>query len=177
MNLHIVQRTPPGILSKLAGVEVEDWTTLAPKESRTARLESGQDLVLNTFVERLRPTTARPVARWLPGDALLSDAPAITVNPVGKGRVIYIGGFSPVATVETLVAQYMNPVASASADVEIIIRQARGKAYAIALNHSQAPQRVLIPHGNRDLLSGTSIRGEIVLPPFGVAVVRISSAD
>ncbi|HEY1921133.1 MAG TPA: beta-galactosidase, partial [Tepidisphaeraceae bacterium] len=82
LDCHIVEKTPPGLLSGLAGVEVADWTTLAADETRSARLVTGKDIVMEAFVERIRPTTAKVLARWNGGDSLLGDAAAITINRV-----------------------------------------------------------------------------------------------
>jgi beta-galactosidase len=174
VNGHIVQRTPPGILAKLAGVEVEDWTTLAAKETRVARLDSGEDLTMQTFVERLQPTTAEAIARWTGGDSLLGDSPAMTVNAVGNGKVCYVGGYCPTETIEILAGKFLSAAVAAGAEVEIVIRQGRGKTYVVALNHSQSGQRISPPGTCEDVLTGKTLRHDLVLAPFGVAVLKIS---
>jgi beta-galactosidase len=178
-NCHIIEKTAPGLLTKLAGVEVEDWTTLAAKETRAARLNTGQDVVFDTFVERLRPTGASIVARWLPGDALLADSAAITLNKVGDGKVYYIGGYSPTATIESfapalLATENIAAIVSAPAEVEIIRRHGRKATYVVALNHSKSRQRIGIPKGSRDLLSEKRVSGDLILDGFGVAVLACS---
>jgi beta-galactosidase len=177
INCHIVERTAPGLFSKLAGVEIEDWTTLPTAETRTARLATGPNIAFTTFVERLRLTGATPIARWAPGDSLLSDSPAITVNSVGKGTVYYIGGYSSIAATDSLV-QYLiaakniaTPLA-APAEVEIIHRSARKSRYLIALNHGPASQRLSQVPRSENVLTGKSVDGDLVLAGFDVAVLR-----
>jgi beta-galactosidase len=175
INCHIVEKTPPGLLSKLAGVEVEDWTTLPANETRTARLATGTDIVLDAFVERLRLITATPLARWTGGDSLLNDSPAITRNVVGKGVVYYIGGYCPATATEGFINYLrgelqISSALSAGPEVEIIVRSARRKTYVILLNHSQRMQRVTGLSGV-ELLSGKTSEAEIVLDPFGIAIV------
>jgi beta-galactosidase len=178
VNCHIVGRTPPGLLAKLAGVEVEEWTTLSSKETRTARIINGQQITLFTFVERLRPTTAASVARWLGGDSLLSDSPAVIVNKFGKGKVYYIGGYCPNAAIDLLIehliasADLSIPL-SAAPEVEIIHRAAGKTRYVIALNHSSSPQRISGLWAGRELLTGRAVQGDVILSGFDVAVVRM----
>jgi beta-galactosidase len=178
-NCHGVRRTLPGLMSKLAGVEIEDWTTLGAKESRVARLNTGRNLTLDTFTERVRPIGATTVARWLPGDSLLADSPAITVNAVGKGKVYYIGGYCSVPAIECISKELLGlekdrPGIAVPAEVEVIYRAGQGKKYAVALNHGKSPQRVIVPKGSKDVLSGGRISGDLVLEPFGVAVLSFS---
>jgi beta-galactosidase len=180
LNCHVVEKTPPGLLAKLAGVEIEDWTTLAAGETRTARLKSGRDIAMEAFVERIRPTAADVVARWSGGDSLLGDSAAVTVNRVGKGAVYYFGGYCSAAAIEGLV-QYLqgemkiSPSIAAPAEVEIVVRSAARKVYVVALNHSQRVQRVSGLAGV-ELLSGKKSSGEITLEPFGVAVIVIAGS-
>jgi beta-galactosidase len=158
------------LLAKLAGVEIEDWTSVDPEESRAARLVDGREIALTTFVERLRATTARPIGRWLAGDLLLSDAPAVTVNKFGKGKVYYIGGYCPAPAIETIIdhliaSKDLSIPLAAPAEVEIIHRVAGKTRYVIALNHSSSPQRI----------SGPVIEGDLVLSGFDVAVIRLQA--
>jgi len=178
VNCHVVERTPPGLLAKLAGVEVEDWSTLPATETRAARFENGRDIALTTFVERLRPTTARTVARWSPGDSLLSDAPAITHNRFGKGNVYYAGGYCPLAAtdlfVQYLIAMKNIPIPlAAPGEVEVIHRSRRKARYIVALNHSPSSQRIGGIARGREILTGRAIDGDLILPGFGVAVLRL----
>jgi beta-galactosidase len=174
-NCHIVQATPPGLLAKLAGVEIEDWTTLPAKESRAARLDSGQEIVFNTFVERLRPTTAAVAARWTIDDSLLADAPAITVNRVGKGRVYYIGGYSPVATLELLLINlFALAKIAAPPEVEIVHRAGRKAKYIVLLNHSCSPRRIALPKGCKNVLTGERAGSDFELGGFDAAVLSHS---
>ena len=179
IDCHIVQRTAPGLLSRLAGVEVEDWTTLSAKESRVAQMSGGAQLAMTTFVERLRPTTAKAFAFWIGGDSLLANSPAITVNQFGRGMVYYFGGYCPVETIDLLIEHLpglsAETAVAASAEVEIVQRAAGRNHYVIALNHSHAPQRIAGLGKGRDLLSGRRFEGDMILPGLDVAVVQLQS--
>ncbi|HEV7302273.1 MAG TPA: beta-galactosidase [Tepidisphaeraceae bacterium] len=178
-RLHIVEMPLPGLLRKLAGVEVEDWTTLSDNETRDARLASGATLPFNAFVERLRPLAATPLAWWTGSDALLGESPAVTVNRVGKGRVYYVGGYATPAAVAALLTHLtaelsLEPMAQASQSVEMIARSNGKRRYLALLNHAAGGQRV---HGllGAKIISGNGTlakTGELRLPGYGVALVE-----
>lgn len=172
-NLHMVEMTPPGLFTKLAGVEVEEWTFLPDAATRSARLPNGTVIALHTMVEKLRLLGAESIATWLPDDPLLANGPAITRNRTGKGMVYYVGGYSPDATcheiVQMLIAAHDLPrLVEAGPDVEAIAR-GNGRFLALA-NHSGAPQRVNGVRG-KELLSRQKVNGTMTLLPHGVAIV------
>jgi beta-galactosidase len=170
-NCHIVERTAPGLLSPLAGVEVEEWSTLPEGQSRTASLGSGLSIELTTFAERLRLTRAKLVAEWSDSDPLFNSGPAITVNRVGKGSVYYIGGHCLVGAIGTILQtmKLRSPI-HASPDVEVIVRNGKTSRYTVCLNHSGVEQRIAGISG-RDLLARRNVDGEWSLDPYGVAII------
>lgn len=177
IDCHIVERPAPGLLAKLAGIEIEDWTTLPPKEDRIAILAGGDSLRLTTFVERLRPAAAQVIARWAPGDSLLADAPAITRNQFQKGSVFYIGGYCPPSAIDGFInhliqRKLLSPPISAPPEVEIIFRAGANARFVVALNHAPGAQRVSGLAGGKDLLADSTIKDDLLLPGFAVAVVQ-----
>lgn len=176
-NAHIVEMPLPGLFRKLAGVEVEEWTALPQGETREARLPDGRSVLLNTFVERLKPRGAEVRARWTGSDPLLSGAPAITRHAVGKGYVIYIGGYAPAEAISTFVNGFIQtmrlPVlAQAADDIEILARRDGKRRWLVLLNHAATPRTVdNLPKG-KDLLTDNAVSdGSLTLPGYGVAVI------
>jgi beta-galactosidase len=175
-NCHMRQATPPGPLSALAGITVEDWSTCDENESHAAKWGDAE-LRMVKFVERLRPTTAKALATWAGGDLLLGDAPAVTINRVGKGRVVYVGGYldrDGCAALLTKLCEIAGvaPLVDAPADVQAVARVGEKSRYLVLLN-TAGQDRVVrgVPAGD-DLLASRRVGGEMTLPPFGVAVVR-----
>lgn len=180
-NGHLVEKPLPGLLARLCGVEIEDWTTLAEGQTRTARLLNGGTLPLNVFVERLRLRTAQTVAQWMGDDPLLEQSPAITCNRIGRGLVYYIGGYCPPAAVGALLT-YLQPQlnlhspADAGPEIEIIARQAGRRRFICLLNHSAVAQRISALPSGEELLSGHALEGgKLVLGPHAAAIVRVRS--
>lgn len=179
-NCHLVERTPPGLLARLAGVEVEEWTTLPVGETRTATPQDGDPtLRFTTFVERLRLRAAEAVLTWTNDDAVLGGGCAVARNRVGKGVVYYVGGYSPAETAEALLtfvrlAHPVAPVVEASGHVEVIARRSGRRRYLILLNHGSAEQNVLGLRAGRELISGKRIAAQspLVVASHGVAIVE-----
>jgi beta-galactosidase len=188
VNNHIVQQMPlPGLLAELAGVEVEDWTTLPPEQTRSATIgdDGGPGVAARTvamryFVERLRPTTAEAIAYWNSGDTLLEAAPAITRRPLGNGIVYYVGGYMDndgrSALCDYLLKESkIEPVVDAPAEVESILRATPDgkKSYLALLNHSSEAQAIGGMPAGRDVLDDSDVESSAyVLPPFGVAIIE-----
>ncbi len=181
-NCHLAELTPPGLLRELAGVEVEDWTTLAAGETRLAH-DAGpakRCVELSTFVERLRCLKGTEVlATWAGDDSLLGEAPAITRRAVGAGAVWYVGGYCPAPAVESIleilaVELELSPITGTGAQIELISRGQGRRRWIGALNHSGVPQPLSELPEARDLFSGATVAGSAVLPPWGVAIYEVN---
>ena len=180
-NLHIIEQTPPGLLRALAGVEVEQWSTLSDDEQRDLRFldeRDGPAVPVTTFVERLRPRSAKPLARWTNQDPLLNGAPAITVNRVGKGQVIYIGGYLRATAIGMILDRLtrdlkLRPLLDAPNSVEVIARDGKSRRYFAVLNHSDAPQPIsgLPSKCTESLTRQRTDTDPRILPPYGVAIL------
>lgn len=177
--LHMVRQTPPGPLRKLAGVEVEDFTTLPDDQTRHVALDDHSGIDLGTFVERLKLRGATPIGRWHCDDTLLNDAPAVTVNTVGAGRVIYIAGYAQPQAVGHLISRFsreltLDALIDASEHVEFITRRGPKGRYAVLLNHSAAIEMVTLQFEAIDLLTDEPTWPRVKLEAYGVAVLRMN---
>jgi beta-galactosidase len=175
-NLHIHQQVPPGPLAELAGVEVEDWTTLEKGQTRRLTINRTEVTIdAFAFAERLRLTTATSShGRWL-ADGLLRGSDAITGRRVGKGFVYYIGAYLESAATKTVARSLLltgdESMMSENDQIECVVRESATHRYVLLLNHSAEPQRAngLTPD-SIDLLSKvTVIDGSVELPAYGVA--------
>lgn len=179
-NCHLVEMPMPGLLAGLAGLEVEDWTTLEEADRRNARFYDGTEVPMQALVERLKPTTAKVLATWATGDSLLAQAPAITENRVGKGKVIYVGGYLPREGVQSVLGYLaddlgLSPTVQASDRVEAVVRQGVKKQWHVLINHAEHPQRVTgLPAGKHTQDGSFDEHGGLTLPAYGVAVIETS---
>ncbi|MGC4032522.1 MAG: beta-galactosidase [Tepidisphaeraceae bacterium] len=175
-NLHTVKSPAPGLLRRLAGVEVMDWSN--EPNGRTFECETAVGpITLSGFVERLKPRGADVIGTWHTEDTLLADSAAITINEVDQGKVIYIGGYADetaVGRLLELIRQHVDlpTLAGASLDVEVIRRRTARNVYTWLLNHSPEPQYVDHLPAGKELLTGADVEETIKLKPYGVAIVQ-----
>jgi beta-galactosidase GanA len=148
-------------------------------ETRSAGSEDGKTFELKTFAERLKLKGAKVIANWKTDDPLLAGAPAITLNALDRGFVVYVGGYCTDAAIKILCEISARELLrklriEASADVEVIYRLGNGKRFVCLLNHRGTAQTVSgIPAGT-DLLADEQITAEITdLPPFGVRIIEL----
>lgn len=176
VNGHIVEARLPGLWRRIAGVEIEDWTTLAQGETREFGLLKDLTRVpAISFVERLKLMGAKAAAMWETQDPLLAGAPAVAVNRVGRGRVIYVGAYLSEAAITALLPWLQEtcgiaPLAKAGPMVEVIERRAGRKRWVVLNNFADEPQQVSGVAGV-EVISGRKVSGEILLDPRGVAVI------
>ncbi|MES2201005.1 MAG: beta-galactosidase [candidate division FCPU426 bacterium] len=177
-NLHLVQKALPGLLAGLAGIEIEDWSSLKDHESREAAWD-GAAFSLDSFIERLKPKGAEVLATWGGVDSLIADAPALTRHKFKKGWVYYLGGYAPEAAIQVLIAKLqsahsLKPLAEAAEDVEVIQRKGGGKSWKILMNLGTENRQVLGLGKGKDAFSKVKIDGTVVLPAYGVTVIEES---
>jgi beta-galactosidase len=157
---------------------VKDWTIIKPDETRIATFSDGVTIPLRGFVEQIKLKGAEALANWTTDDDLLGATPAVTINSVGKGYVIYIAGHITKEACATMVKMLVDrigyvPPVEADANVELIVRVGKKADYLWLLNHSGEAQFLTTPPG-KELLSGEDVDGKLKLPHRGVAVLQVS---
>jgi len=180
----VPERPLPAWLDDLAGLEVSDIASFL--DGRTARLEpvegdGGADAGFDGWFEELALKGARAVYRYRDHD--FAGSPAIAINSVGAGRVVYIGG---VATEDTLADLYAwlareagLDVFGAPEDVEVVRlrRPDSGSELLFLLNYAHAERTISIPGGLASHLDGALETGSLVLGPHGVALLEANGVS
>ena len=130
-------------------MEVEAWSTLPGAANRTLESRNGTAIQSHTFVEALRCTSAEPIATWTDPDPLLHGQVAASINTVGAGRVIYLGGcFDDAAITKWLDVLPIPWRAGRPIDprpVQRLVRRApTGERFECLLNHTSETQQATI---------------------------------
>jgi beta-galactosidase len=167
----------PGMLAALAGAEVEDYYALLEPAPVVGEAFSGAS---RQWAERLRvldDTATRILARYGPSNGWLDGQPAITVRDAGAGRVYLVGAYLDPEAQQALIdlilqAAGVEPALQTPVGVEARWRATDdGPAALIVINHTRLPQTVQLPWPAREHLSSQTVAGELVLDPYGVAVL------
>jgi beta-galactosidase len=159
----------PGALRDLLGLTIEEFHPLAAGEE--VALEGG--LSGDVWSERVVPGGAETVLRFLDGPD--AGEPAVTRHAVGRGTATYLATSLRQDALQALLEPELDAAGAARerglpAAVEAVRRERDGRSYLFLLNHGDAEARVAA--AGHDLLDGSEHRGEVVLAPGGVRVLR-----
>jgi beta-galactosidase len=175
----VIAQTPPGLLSNLFGMTVEEFGKL--NSPALEMVTAKGKIPAGSAYEVIKLKTAKALAHWNSyadnGPHAAPRTPAITMNRFGKGKAIYIGTYLSNDNVSALLDIILGestlvPFASADPYVEITCRHAFDRRIHFVLNHYPLPKKVTgLPKGT-DLLAGKECKGTISLDPYGVAIIH-----
>ncbi len=178
LNNHVVSTPLPGCLADLAGVEVVEYGKRNTPEGRPLRLKLGKASVpADVWYEALKLRgAATSVATW--EGRHLDDVPAISLRPLGKGRVVYVGAYFVDALCDVLLPWLVKKtnleklLPGAPKGVEVVLREDDGRKIWFCINQSDAPQRVKGAPAGRELLTDRPFKGgTLALQGKAVAII------
>jgi beta-galactosidase len=172
----VPERPLPAWLDELAGLEVSDIASFL--DDRRAQLEGvdGAAGAFHGWFEELTLKGAQPL--YVYRDTDFAGSAAVTINEVGAGRVVYVGG---VATTETLDGLYAWLAREAGLDlfdahpeVEVVrLREPEaGRELLFLLNHADEERTIPLAGEPASQLDGVLEAGSLVLGPSGVALLE-----
>jgi beta-galactosidase len=164
----------PGLLQKLSGADVTEYTFVAPDDGKIMVDWEGTAFeapVFNDIVEALKG--AEIAGTYTNG--CYAGKGALVRNSFGKGTVYYFGGTFNRETAKTFLeklgaAAPYRGVIELPEDCEIAVRGKDGKKYIFVLNYSKKSQTVVLKKQLTDLYSGKPLSGALELAPYGTAV-------
>ena len=168
----------PHNLTDLFGLEVQEFDTLPPGEENHL-----------TFKGAFPPSHLHPARIWCdliePKECQVlatyskdfySGRPAMTMNPFGLGKAVYIGTMSHQHFYNDLVVWLrqlcnLHPLLKVPENVEVSLRQKADTKVFFLLNHQHTPVRIQFYKPMHDFLTGNTFSGNYDLPPHGVLVL------
>ncbi|AEV87609.1 beta-galactosidase [Actinoplanes sp. SE50] len=153
----------PGAFRDVLGVRVEEFAPLKPGDE--VRLSNGATATL--WTERLRVTTAEPVASYLDGPLL--GVPAVTRNAFGAGTAWYAATALDAGALRDLLREITGVTAEKPKNTEVV----RRGHYLFVINHGAEP--IEYPVTGFDLVTEKATDGLLRVEGGGVAVVREES--
>lgn len=173
----VVDQTLPGLLAPLCGVEVQEYDSLLVgdrvklKFVTDAFSGAGQAAI---WCDILKPTTARVLAVY--DQEFYGGQPAITLNPVGNGQVIYVGTIGDAALANSL-TDYAVRIAGVQfgfptpQGVEAVTRWHDDQPLLFLLNHTDSVQSITVDDAYHDLISNSPQAETIRLQPKQVMIL------
>jgi beta-galactosidase len=171
----------PGLLSDLAGVEVEEYYALLEEVPVIGNWFTG---VSRLWAERLKvrdKDNTHAIARYGPSNGWLDDQLAITVHSYGRGLVYFVGAYLDEDAQQALIDRIVRmaivkPVMETPTGVEACARvNPEGVKVFIVVNHGREEQLVRLPWPANEHLSGQLAVDELTLAPYEVALVTRST--
>jgi beta-galactosidase len=164
----------PGAFRDLLGVRVEEFFPLLDGE--TATLDDGT--TVSVWTEKLRLAGAEAIRTLADGD--LAGTPAVTRRAAGDGVAWYEAARLDDDGVHRLLGRVLSeagvsPEPTPGPGVEVVTRHGDGVAFRFVINHTDDGAR--LPGRGLELLTGTSIDGELYVPAGGVAVLQLDADD
>jgi len=174
----------PGPIAKLLGVWSEEIDYLYDEEANQAVFADGNvsglrgAYELKRVCEVVHAEGAEVAAVY--GKDFYAGKPCVTVNKFGKGEAWYIAADGGRAMLDDfyakLIARKNLPRALADDQPEGVAAQVRANAngvFTFVTNHSNKEVEALLGAKEReDVLTGKRVAGKVVLPPYGVMVLK-----
>lgn len=159
-------------LTELFGICAEEIDTLYPEESNRL-IAGGESYPVREFCELLRLKGAAVLAEY--GEDFYKGMPAVTVNSYGKGKAYYLAARTGADYLEVLAKTAAKDAGvSLSPLPEGVARHVRtGEEgdYIFYLNYTDTAQEITLCGEYRDVLTGESVGGKIMLPALGVKIL------
>ena len=157
---------------------MQEYDSLLSGERRTVKFESpdiGQAGCAAVWCDILTPTTAEVLARY--DEDFYAGQPAVTLNRIGLGDVIYVGTTGDTDFVNSVV-RYATRLAGVEGlmptppQVEVTARWNGDERLLFVLNHANTPQSITLNGDAVDLISQKEQSGTVTLQPKQVMILR-----
>lgn len=168
----------PGALRELVGATVTSWQSLPPQVSQSVALmwRGWQRVNATRWVETLETDTAGTIASYVGNH--LDGRTAMTVNPVGKGRVMYVGWLPNQAQTDGLVGMVLpeagiEPIGILPQGVVAGKRVRAGETYLILMNFTDEEKRVWVNGGRvADVTGAMQESPEVIVQARGTRLIK-----
>ncbi|MFK3935934.1 beta-galactosidase [Alkalihalobacillus sp. NPDC078783] len=171
---HAYMKSFPGLLSDLAGVEVNDFTRIN-KFDDTPHIEWGEHtLKTETFNEVLTILSEKTTVLASYQNSYYANAPALVKTRFGKGTCYYFGGVFNEQLASLLLTDTGLKTRSELTlpkNIELAIRASKGKEYFFLLNYSGDEQTITLNEPMNELLSNVTLQSTSTIEPYGVMIL------
>lgn len=168
----------PGLLQRLTGTDVRDFTYTSPAEEDTYALWNGKKLETPVFNDVLTPLPGTKVLASYVNSYYAGEA-ALTEHAVGAGRVLHLGSAFSKSAVPAILeyagakSPFVGLIEADGQDVELTLRQKDGRTFLFVLNFNAREVSFTLQKKMRALYEDCEVYGSMTLPAFGTAVYEV----
>ena len=173
----VINMKLPGLVAKLAGVEVEEYISMPIDEDSQVKFDLPnlkENFTVSVWADVLKPTTSQAAARYSQG--YYAGKAAVSINAFGDGQVIYIGtmgddSFYSSITKWVLELANIKPLLVAPAGIEVTQRWQADQRLLFVLNHNAIAEEISLDNTYTDLITGKTFSGTITIEPREVLIL------
>lgn len=178
-------RPMPGFAADICGVNVVDYTHLSPGDEDEFALWDGEEIdapVFNDILEAYQHSSQKAQILAVFKGNYYDGAPALVVNPLGKGKAYYFGaGFSTrTARVFLRNLGFSTPykhLLELPEEIELSVREKNNQQYMFVLNYMNYATIIDVKKPMLDLITQNIVSGKTELGKYGVMVLKIVMLD
>lgn len=168
----------PGLLQKLTGTDIQDFTYTSPAEEDVYADWNGTRIPMPVFNDILTPLSGTDVLARYESSYYKGEA-ALTEHRTGKGRVLHLGSAFSRDTLPMLlkyagaVSPFTGLIDADGKDVELTLRKKNDRTFLFVLNFKAAEASYTLRAPMRALYTDEEVSGVQTLPAFGTAVYEV----
>jgi beta-galactosidase len=168
----------PGYLTDLFGMEVLESDMMAPAEENhlifKGTFPTSHLHVAKLWCDIIQPRECQVLATY--AKDFYAGKPAMTLNPYGLGKAIYIGTQCGQHFYNDLVlwlrqSTGIQSLLKVPENIEVSLRQKEGTKVYFLINHQNSPVRIQFYKPMHDFQTGSTFSGNYDLPPHGILVL------
>jgi beta-galactosidase len=176
INGACVQDNLPGIVQKLAGADVTDFTSTAPDDELPLVAWDDETLEAACFTDIVQPYghSAELVGTYR--NNYYKGKGALVRNSYGKGTCYYFGStFTEQAAriffAKLGIAEPYKDIMELPETLELLVRQKENKTWFFILNYTKENQTCTVKQKLENAETGSSVKGTLPLAPYEVVVL------
>ena len=176
-NGKCVMLPQPGLLQKITGSDVRDFTFTSPAEPSVTANWDGQTIDMPIFNDIMEPVEEGETLAFY-DNSYYAGKPAVIRKNTGKGYAIHFGSTFSRENMKVLleytgILEPFQAMLEAPQEVEVIQRVKGNKKYFFVLNYMGSEQKIVLKKQMRSLYDNVIANGEICMKPYETIVYEV----
>ena len=176
-NGKCVMLPQPGLLQKITGSDVRDFTFTSPAEPSVIANWDGQTIDMPIFNDIMEPAEEGETLAFY-DNSYYAGKPAVIRKNTGKGYAIHFGSTFSRENMKVLleytgILEPFQEMLQAPQEVEVIQRVKGNKKYFFVLNYMGSEQKIVLKKQMRSLYDNVIANGEICMKPYETIVYEV----